>query len=200
MINEKALYVWCRPDGCPVCGSREIARVIRKASSGDFDYVKRKRKDLELVYYADPHKLKMTPSWKCCWCEQDFFSKKKYPTLEDENYYMCISMSSGPIGKPACIRVVMDTSKEDVKVFDNEGICIDEELTFEVKELLSYSALINLFSLKVYQHQWAFDTPTYWITILWKGQTRSFYIQPDNLWRYPYVDSLVKLLLSKKSS
>ena len=197
LTNEK-LYVNNRPMGCPNCFEEYdgIAPIVWKEPKGKYVDVKKRNGETDFVYNGGKEKPELAPSWKCCICGQEFYSKKKYPSEGEHLFCIHIDRGGGPIGIESFIRAVYNTETEYLKVLYRSRKRKEEEVTItpEIRDLFTLPKIEKYMTMRYTDiNHWNLHD-RYWITLLWKGRTRHTSIAPHYIKTNPLLRQLINVL------
>ena len=197
-LTDEKLYVNNRPAGCPNCFNEYdgIAPIVWKEPKGKYVDVKKRNGETDFVYNGGKEKPEVAPSWKCCICGQEFYSKKKYPSEGEHLFCIHIDRGGGPIGIESFIRAVYNTETEYLKVFYRSRKRKEEEvpITPEIRELFTLPQIEKYLTMRYtdINHRNLHDR--YWITLLWKGRIRHTSIAPHYIKTNPLLRQLINVL------
>jgi hypothetical protein len=197
-LTKEELYVNYRPKGCPNCFNEEdgIAPIVWKEPKGKYVDVKKRNGKTDFVYNGGIEKPEIAPSWKCCLCGQEFYSKKIYPSEGNSLFCIHIDKAGGPIGRESFIRAVYNTETDELKVLFRYREKAENEvpITPEIRELFSVPKIAKYMTMKYSDiNHWSSHDP-YWITLLWKGRTRQDSISSHYIITNPLLRQLIRVL------
>lgn len=179
-LTDKKLFAWKRPLACPNCQNEDggIAPIVWKNPIGEYVDCENGGGDIDFYYCGGSIKPNPAPSWKCCICGQEYYSKKKYPKIDDNMFCLYILRSGGPIGTESSIRVAFDSKTNNLKIWFRYG---EEEnpviITPDIRDLFSCHKIEQYMSMKFYDRS-SFHA-SFWITMLWKGCFRHYPVYRD---------------------
>lgn len=196
-LTDEKLYVNNRPMGCPNCFEEfdGIAPIVWEEPKGKYVDVKKKNGETDFVYNGGKEKPEVAPSWKCCICGQEFYSKKKYPSEGDSLFCLHLYEPGGPIGIESFIRAVYNTDTGFLKVLYRRKEKEEEVLiTPEIRDLFSLPKIAKYMTMRYSDvNHWEFHA-SYWITLLWKGRTRHASISSHYIITNPLLRQLIRVL------
>lgn len=201
-LTDEKLYVNNRPMGCPNCFEEYdgIVPIVWKDPKGKYVEVKKRNGEMDFVYYGGKDKPDVPPSWKCCICGQEFYSKKKDPLEGDHLFCIHLDRGGGPIGIESFIRAVYNSKTEYLKVLYRSRRRKEEEvpITSEIRELFTVPKIEKYMTMRYNDiNHWNLHDQ-YWITLLWRGRTRHTSISPHYIKTNPLLRQLINVLFEEK--
>jgi hypothetical protein len=182
----------------PNCGTEDdgIAPIVWREPKGNFVDILKKNGEYDFVYCAGKKKPEIVPSWKCCICGQEFYSKKRYPLRDDNMFCLWIYKDGGPLGSPSIARVAYNVKTHDIKLFyyfrKNER---EVYATPKIKEIITYENIETLTTMRLDSRLIRTVHIPYWILYLWQGKSKFFPVVREYFPKNPLLEILIGALI-----